>query len=66
LPERVTCAKSPGDDFENMREALGVDLLFNSIPVDAFSQSWSTQIVDVRRGQLLDVVPGRTAPEPCR
>ena len=28
--------------------------------------SWSTQIVDVRRGQLLDVVPGRTAPEPCR
>jgi transposase len=30
------------------------------------TQSWSTQIVDVRRGQLLDVVPGRTAPEPCR
>ena len=29
-------------------------------------QSWSTQIVDVRRGQLLDVVPGRTASEPCR
>jgi transposase len=28
--------------------------------------AWSTQIVDVRRGQLLDVVPGRTAPEPCR
>jgi hypothetical protein len=49
-----------------MREALGVDLLCNSIRADAFSQSWSTQIVDVRRGQLLDVVPGRTAPEPCR
>jgi transposase len=30
------------------------------------TQQWSTQIVDVRRGQLLDVVPGRTAPEPCR
>jgi hypothetical protein len=30
------------------------------------TQSWSTQIVDVRRGQLLDVVPGRAAPEPCR
>lgn len=30
------------------------------------TQSWSTQIVDVRRGQLLDVVPGRSAPEPCR
>jgi len=30
------------------------------------TQCWSTQIVDVRRGQLLDVVPGRSAPEPCR
>ena len=30
------------------------------------TQCWSTQIVDVRRGQLLDVVPGRTAVEPCR
>jgi len=49
-----------------MREALGVDLLCNSIRADAFSQSWSTQIVDVRRGQLLDVVLGRTAPAPCR
>ena len=29
-------------------------------------QSWSTQIVDVRRGQLLDVVPGRDSREPCR
>lgn len=27
---------------------------------------WSTQIVDVRRGQLLDVVPGRDSSEPCR
>lgn len=30
------------------------------------TQSWSTQIVDVRRGQILNVVPGRTAVEPCR
>jgi transposase len=29
-------------------------------------QCWSTQIVDVRRGQLLDVVPGRDSAEPCR
>ena len=30
------------------------------------TQLWSTQIVDVRRGQLLDVVPGRDSTEPCR
>jgi transposase len=30
------------------------------------TQRWSTQIVDVRRGQLLDVVPGRDATGPCR
>jgi transposase len=29
-------------------------------------QCWSTQIVDVRRGQLLDVVEGRDSTEPCR
>ena len=29
-------------------------------------QLWSTQIVDVRRGQLLDVVAGRDSSEPCR
>jgi len=27
---------------------------------------WSTSIVDVGAGRLLDVVPGRTAAEPCR
>jgi transposase len=27
--------------------------------------TWSTQLVDVRRGQLLDVVAGRTAAGPC-
>jgi transposase len=30
------------------------------------TQCWSTQIVDVRRGQLLDVVASRDAAEPCR
>src|SRR5207302_4804249 len=29
-------------------------------------QSWSTSIVDVEAGRLLDVVPGRSATEPCR
>jgi transposase len=29
-------------------------------------QRWSTQIVDVGAGQLLDIVPGRDAIEPCR
>jgi transposase len=29
-------------------------------------QVWSTSIVDVRAGRLLDVVPGRSALEPCR
>lgn len=29
------------------------------------TQAWSTQLVDVRRGQLLDVIPGRNAAGPC-
>jgi transposase len=29
-------------------------------------QAWSTSIVDVAAGRLLDVVPGRSAVEPCR
>jgi transposase len=29
-------------------------------------QRWSTSIVDVRAGRLLDVVPGRDSVEPCR
>jgi transposase len=46
--------------------ALGLDeTLFAKIGPFR-TQHWSTQIVDVRRGQLLDVVPGRTAVEPCR
>jgi transposase len=30
------------------------------------TQCWSTQIVDVTRGQLLDIVAGRDAVRPCR
>ncbi len=29
-------------------------------------QCWSIQIVDIHRGQLLDVVEGRDSSEPCR
>ena len=29
------------------------------------AQLWSTQIVDVQRGQLLDIVPGRDSVAPC-
>jgi transposase len=29
-------------------------------------QSWSTSIVDVEAGRLLDVVPGRSTVEPCK
>lgn len=29
------------------------------------TQAWSTQLVDVRRGQLLDVIGGRNAAGPC-
>jgi hypothetical protein len=29
------------------------------------TQAWSTQLVDVRRSQLLDVIPGRNAAGPC-
>lgn len=29
------------------------------------TQAWSTQIVDVGRGQLLDIVAGRSSVEPC-
>jgi transposase len=46
--------------------ALGLDETLFARVGRFRTQSWSTQIVDVRRGQLLDVVPGRTAPEPCR
>jgi transposase len=46
--------------------ALGLDETLFARVGRFRTQSWSTQIVDVRRGQLLDVVPGRTAQESCR
>jgi transposase len=46
--------------------ALGLDeTLFVRIG-PRHRQAWSTSIVDVRAGRLLDVVPGRSAVEPCR
>ena len=46
--------------------ALGLDETLFARLGPFRTQQWSTQIVDVRRGQLLDVVPGRTATEPVR
>lgn len=46
--------------------ALGLDeTLFVRVGA-RHRQAWSTSIVDVRAGKLLDVVPGRSALEPCR
>jgi len=46
--------------------ALGLDETLFARVGRFRTQQWSTQIVDVRRGQLLDVVPGRDSVEPCR
>jgi transposase len=46
--------------------ALGLDETLFARVGKFRTQLWSTQIVDVRRGQLLDVVPGRDSVEPCR
>ena len=46
--------------------ALGLDETLFAKVGKFRTQRWSTQIVDVRRGQLLDVVPGRDSVEPCR
>ena len=46
--------------------ALGLDETLFARVGRFRTQLWSTQIVDVRRGQLLDVVPGRDSVEPCR
>ena len=46
--------------------ALGLDETLFARVGRFRTQLWSTQIVDVRRGQLLDVVPRRSAVEPCR
>ena len=53
-------------DRIGMVTALGLDETLFARIGRFHTQQWSTQIVDVRRGQLLDVVPGRTAEEPCR
>jgi transposase len=46
--------------------ALGLDETLFCRQGKFRTQCWSTQIVDVRRGQLLDVVEGRDSSEPCR
>jgi transposase len=46
--------------------ALGLDEALFAREGPFRRQRWSTQIVDVRRGQLLDVVAGRDARGPCR
>ena len=46
--------------------ALGLDETLFARQGRFRTQCWSTQIVDVRRSQLLDVVPGRDSSEPCR
>ena len=46
--------------------ALGLDETLFARQGEFRTQCWSTQIVDVRRGQLLDVVEGRDHVEPCR
>jgi transposase len=45
--------------------ALGLDETLFARDGPFGQQRWSTQIVDVRRGQLLDVVAGRDAAGPC-
>ena len=45
-------------------EALGLDETLMGRRGRFRAKSWSTSIVDVGRGQLLDIVPGRTAKAP--
>ena len=46
-------------------DALGLDETLFTRDGPFRRQLWSTQAVDVRRGQLLDVVPGRDAAGSC-
>jgi transposase len=46
--------------------ALGLDETLFVRVGPRHRQCWSTSIVDVRAGKLLDVVPGRSSVEPCR
>jgi len=45
--------------------ALGLDETLFVRVGPRHRQRWSTSIVDVRAGRLLDVVPGRSSAEPC-
>ena len=45
--------------------ALGLDETLMGRRGRFKDKSWSTSIVDVGRGQLLDIVPGRTAQAPA-
>ena len=47
-------------------EALGLDETLMGRRGRFKDKAWSTSIVDVGRGQLLDIVPGRTADGPAR
>jgi transposase len=56
------------DDPERIGEpiALGLDETLFARVGQWRRQAWSTSIVDVEAGRLLDVVPGRSAAGPCR
>jgi transposase len=56
------------DDPDRVGEptALGLDETLFVRLGEFHRQHWSTSIVDVRAGKLLDVVPGRSSVEPCR
>ena len=56
------------DDPDRIGEptALGLDETLFVRVGPRRRQAWATSIVDVRAGRLLDVVPGRSALEPCR
>jgi transposase len=53
-------------DRIGMPSALGLDETLFVRLGEFHRQRWSTSIVDVRAGKLLDVVPGRSGVEPCR
>ncbi len=52
------------DRFGKIR-AVGLDETLFARHGPYRTQLWSTQIVDVERGQLLDIVPGRDSTKPC-
>ena len=46
-------------------EALGLDEHLMGRRGRFRAKAWATSVVDVGRGQLLDIVPGRTAKRRC-